>query len=215
MKSIIFLAALFCSLTACVAQNKTLNNAQQGTQQSITLQHDSIPASTVVPVIQPTYGVNDTINRATELSHMTRTERRARRAHDYAFHIDSLVATRAFAFYPTLMQAMPAGEIEQVYADYFYIFISPVDLEVHMPIEHGVSQQPSILNFDTDGIENYTAVKYIAQWNISFTAKDDGIEYGFALDISTITGRTELTIEYPKGMMQYVGSIGKRMRERR
>ena len=196
---------LLLTLSACVAQN-----------QSVTLQKDSIPTSTIVPALQPAAGVRDTISdNATIQSRMTRTERRTKRAEDYAFKIDSLIATRAFAFYPTLMQAVPAGEIRQIYANYFYVYISPVDLEVHLPTEYGMAQQMSMLNFDTEHIGNYTAVKYLTQWNISFLAKDDGVEYSFSLDISTITGRSVLNVECPKGTMRYVGSIGERMREKR
>ena len=160
---------LLLTLSACVAQN-----------QSVTLQKDSIPAATIVPALQPAAGVRDTISKnATIQSRMTRTERRTKRAEDYAFKIDSLIATRAFAFYPTLMQAVPGGEIRQVYANYFYAYISPVDLEVHLPTEYGMAQQMSMLNFDTEHIGNYTAVKYLTQWSISFLAKDDGVEYSF------------------------------------
>ena len=196
---------LLLTLSACVAQN-----------QSVTLQKDSIPAATIVPALQPAAGVRDTINENVTIeSRMTRTERRTKRADDYAFKIDSLIATRAFAFYPTLMQAVPGGEIRQVYANYFYAYISPVDLEVHLPTEYGMAQQMSMLNFDTEHIGNYTAVKYLTQWSISFLAKDDGVEYSFSLDISTITGRSVLNVECPKGTMRYVGSIGERMREKR
>ncbi|MBQ2429998.1 MAG: hypothetical protein II274_04000, partial [Alistipes sp.] len=180
---------LLLTLSACVAQN-----------QSVTLQQDSIPAATIVPALQPAAGVRDTINENITIeSRMTRTERRAKRAEDYAFKIDSLIATRAFAFYPTLMQAVPGGEIRQVYANYFYAYISPVDLEVHLPTEYGMAQQMSMINFDTEHIGNYTAVKYLTQWSISFLAKDDGVEYSFSLDISTITGRSVLNVESPKG----------------
>jgi hypothetical protein len=196
---------LLLTLSACVAQN-----------QSVALQQDSIPAATIVPALQPAAGVRDTISdNATIESRMTRTERRTKRAEDYAFKIDSLIATRAFAFYPTLMQAVPGGEIRQVYANYFYVYISPVDLEVHLPTEYGMAQQMSMLNFDTEHIGNYTAVKYLTQWSISFLAKDDGVEYSFSLDVSTITGRSVLNVECPKGTMRYVGSIGERMREKR
>ena len=192
-------------LSACVAQN-----------QSVALQQDSIPVATIVPALQPAAGVRDTINEnVTIQSRMTRTERRTKRAEDYAFKIDSLIATRAFAFYPTLMQAVPGGEIRQVYANYFYAYISPVDLEVHLPTEYGMAQQMSMLNFDTEHIGNYTAVKYLTQWSISFLAKDDGVEYSFSLDVSTITGRSVLNVECPKGTMRYVGSIGERLREKR
>ena len=211
MKRIFSLAILLCPLSACVAQN----TVQQNEQQTLSVQQSTAPASTVVPIIQPTYGVSDTLTRNTVEKPLTQTGRRAKRAHDYAFKIDSLIATRAYAFYPTLMQAVPNGEIKQVYADYFYAYVSPVDLEIHLPIEHGIAQQTSTLNFDTESIENYTAVKYLTQWNISFTAKSDGVEYGISLDVSTVTGRTELTLEYPKGMMQYIGSIGERVREKR
>lgn len=196
---------LLLTLSACVAQN-----------QSVALQQDSIPAATIVPALQPAAGVRDTISEnATIQSRMTRTERRTKRAEDYAFKIDSLIATRAFAFYPTLMQAVPGGEIRQVYANYFYAYISPVDLEVHLPTEYGMAQQMSMLNFDTEHIGNYTAVKYLTQWSISFLAKDDGVEYSFSLDVSTITGRSVLNVESPKGTMRYVGSIGERLREKR
>ena len=211
MKRLFSLATLLCSLSACVAQN----TVQQNEQQTLSVQQSTAPASTVVPIIQPTYGVSDTLTRNTQQTPLTHKGRRAKQAHDYAFKIDSLIATRAYAFYPTLMQAVPNGEIKQVYADYFYAYVSPVDLEIHLPIEHGIAQQTSILNFDTESIENYTAVKYLTQWNISFTAKSDGVEYGISLDVSTVTGRTELTLEYPKGMMQYIGSIGERVREKR
>ena len=209
MKRILSISAtLLCVLTACVAQNQT--------QQSITIQRDSVPASTIVPVVQSAYSVRDTLTRdVSATSNMTRTERREKKERDYAFMIDSLIATRAYAFYPTLMQAVPGGEMRQVYADYFYIYVSPVDLEVHLPIESGIAQQTSTLNFDTEHIGNYTAVKYLTQWNISFLAKDEGQEYQFSLNVSTVTGRTELTVSTPRGaMMQYVGSIGKRVRER-
>lgn len=211
MKRILSLVILLGPLTACVAQNAT----QQSEQQTLSAQQTAAPASTVVPIIQPTYGVSDTLTRNTQEAPLTHTGQRAKQAHDYAFKIDSLIATRAYAFYPTLMQAVPNGEMKQVYADYFYAYVSPVDLEIHLPIEHGIAQQTSILNFDTESINNYTAVKYLTQWNISFTAKSDGVEYGISLDVSTITGRTELTLEYPKGVMQYIGSIGERVREKR
>lgn len=208
MKQLLSLSAILLGIvSACTAQNQT---------QTISIQNDSVPTTTIVPVIQKAANVRDTITEsAAPQKPMTRTERRAKRAHDYSFMIDSLITSRAYAFYPTFMQAVPDGEITQIYANYFYIYVSPVDLEVHLPVEQCITQQTSLLNFDTESIANYTAVKYLAQWNISFTAMHNGIEYGFALDVSTITGRTELTVECPKGMMQYVGSIGKRVRERR
>lgn len=189
--------------------------AQQPATAIITQQRDSVPVTTVVPVQQAPYNTTDTITRQLpSRPPMTHRDRRAERARRYAFEIDSLVATRSFAFYPTVMQAVPNGEIRLVYADYFYAYISPVDLEVHLPLERGAMKQVSIMNFDSDRIENYVSAKFQTQWNISFSARDDGQKYDFSLMISTVTGQTEMTIEGPQGAMRYVGSVGQRTRER-
>ena len=112
------------------------------------------------------------------------------------------------------MQAVPDGEIRLVYADYFYAYISPADLEVHLPMERGTMHQVSIINFDADGVENYVSAKFQTQWNISFSADDRGKKYDFALVISTVTGQTELTVESADGAMRYIVSVGQRIRER-
>ena len=190
--------------------------AQQPTAATITAQRDSVPVTTIVPVQQAPYTSTDTITEPApsppQMNHRQRREERARR---YAMTIDSLVAMRSFAFYPTVMQAVPDGEIRLVYADYFYAYISPVDLEVHLPLERGAMRQVSIMNFDSDRIENYVSAKFQTQWNISFSARDDGQQYDFSLMVSTVTGQTELTVEGPDGAMRYVGSIGQRSRERK
>lgn len=191
----------------------------QNTTQQISIQRDSVPVTTIVPVEQAPYTSTDTLTQpmpATQSSEqfLSHRERRAERARQYAFSIDSLVATRSFAFYPTAMQAVPDGEIRLVYADYFYAYISPVNLEVHLPMERGTMRQIAIINFDANELENYTSAKFQSQWNISFSAQDRGKQYDFALMISTITGQTELTIESSDGAMRYIGSIGQRTRVR-
>ena len=189
--------------------------AQQPTAATITAQRDSVPTTTIVPVQQAPLTLRDTISApAPDSRPMNHRQRREERARRYAMTIDSLVATRSFAFYPTVMQAVPDGEIRLVYADYFYAYISPVDLEVHLPLERGAMRQVSIMNFDSDRIENYVSAKFQTQWNISFSARDDGRQYDFSLMISTVTGQTELTVEGPDGAMRYVGSVGQRSRER-
>lgn len=195
--------------TSATAQNATLQ---------LTTRRDSVPVTTVVPVQQAAVTATDTIAAPapapTAEQYLSHRERRAERARQYAFSIDSLVATRSFAFYPTAMQAVPDGEIRLVYADYFYAYISPADLEVHLPMERGTMHQVSIINFDADGVENYVSAKFQTQWNISFSADDRGKKYDFALVISTVTGQTELTVESPDGAMRYIGSVGQRIREK-
>lgn len=204
------LLALLLALCAISAAQ-----SQQPTAATITAQRDSVPTTTIVPVQQAPLTLRDTISApAPDSRPMNHRQRREERARRYAMTIDSLVATRSFAFYPTVMQAVPDGEIRLVYADYFYAYISPVDLEVHLPLERGAMRQVSIMNFDSDRIENYVSAKFQTQWNISFSARDDGRQYDFSLMISTVTGQTELTVEGPDGAMRYVGSVGQRSRER-
>ena len=204
------LLALLLALCAISAAQ-----AQQPTAATITAQRDSVPTTTIVPVQQAPLTLRDTISApAPDSRPMNHRQRREERARRYAMTIDSLVATRSFAFYPTVMQAVPDGEIRLVYADYFYAYLSPVDLEVHLPLERGAMRQVSIMNFDSDRIENYVSAKFQTQWNISFSARDDGRQYDFSLMISTVTGQTELTVDGPDGAMRYVGSVGQRSRER-
>lgn len=204
------LLALLLALCAISAAQ-----AQQPTAATITAQRDSVPTTTIVPVQQAPLTLRDTISApAPDSRPMNHRQRREERARRYAMTIDSLVATRSFAFYPTVMQAVPDGEIRLVYADYFYAYLSPVDLEVHLPLERGAMRQVSMMNFDSDRIENYVSAKFQTQWNISFSARDDGRQYDFSLMISTVTGQTELTVEGPDGAMRYVGSVGQRSRER-
>lgn len=204
---LLFLATVV--VTTATAQNATLQ---------LTARRDSVPVTTVVPVQQAAVTATDTLTAPapapTAEQYLSHRERRAERARQYAFSIDSLVATRSFAFYPTAMQAVPDGEIRLVYADYFYAYISPADLEVHLPMERGTMHQVSIINFDADGVENYVSAKFQTQWNISFSADDRGKKYDFALVISTVTGQTELTVESTDSAMRYIGSVGQRIRER-
>ena len=206
-------------LLALFAMHATSVLMAQNTTQQITLQSDSLPVATIVPVVQAPYTATDTLTKPAAITpspeqYLSHRERRAERARQYAFSIDSLVATRSFAFYPTAMQAVPDGEIRLVYADYFYTYISPVDLEVHLPMERGTMRQVGIINFDADGVENFTSAKFQSQWNIAFSTEDKGQKYDFTLMISTITGQTELTIEGGDIAMRYIGSIGQRIRER-
>lgn len=198
---------MLATVTHAMAQNAT---------QQITVERDSVPVTTIVPVEQPPYTSTDSIAQAAPSPEkfLSRREQRAERARLYAFSIDSLVATRSFAFYPTAMQAVPDGEIRMVYADYFYAYFSPVMVEVHLPMERGTMRQISIINFDTSEMEDFASAKFQTQWNISFSVDDRGKKYDFALVISTVTGQTELTIESPDGAMRYIGSVGQRTRER-
>lgn len=220
-----------CFTTLCVAATMTLSTAGASASavgglmaheqpdslaQSITESRDSVPVETIVPVMKPDYTSVDTLTRnvSAEPTSDSRAARRAQRARQFAYGIDSLVATKSYAFYPTTMQAAPKGMMRMIYAEYFYLYFSPVDLEVHLPVERGVTQYVSMLNFDADAISGYEAAKHQNQWFISFSAICEGETYDFNFVISTVTGETILSVQGPATAMRYIGSIGARRQER-
>ncbi|MBR4995194.1 MAG: hypothetical protein IKY82_03950 [Alistipes sp.] len=183
--------------------------------EQVSVSRSTVPTLTVVPVLGPDYNTADTLIREKRCTDpTTRAERRACRAEAFAFSIDSLVSTRSFAFYPTTMQASPRGELRSIYAQYYYIFVSPVDLEVHLPIEFGITQYVSMLNFDTDTVNDFHTTKHLSQWVITFSAATLSDTYYFNMLISTITGETELLVQSSRVAMRYVGTIGSRMKIR-
>lgn len=174
-----------------------------------------VPTLNIVPVMGSDYNTVDTLTKDNRCQNpTTRAERRACRAKAFAFRIDSLVGTRSFAFYPTTMQASPKGELRSIYAQYYYVFISPVDLEVHLPIETGITQYVSMLNFDTNTIDEFHTSKHLSQWVITFSATTHSDKYYFNILISTVTGETELLVQSSQVAMRYLGTIGDRMKIR-
>lgn len=150
--------------------------------QQLTGRPDSIPVETIVPVLGPDYTSVDTITQPRPCPpDATRAERRACRAERFALGIDSLVGTRSIAFYPTTMQAEPRGMLRMIYPAYFYVYVSPADVEVHMPVERGVSQYVTMLNFDADGVRGYSAKKVLSQWVITFSVGTPGDSYDFVM----------------------------------
>lgn len=98
-------------------------SAQQNVQQTIQVSDSSaVPQSTIVPVVKRPVVVKDMV-RVDEASmkDMDRMQRRAYRAQTFADRVDSLVQSRNYVFYPSTMQDIPNGEIQLIYADYFYL----------------------------------------------------------------------------------------------
>lgn len=185
---------------------------QVDTLQQISIAKDSVPVTTIVPVQRGDVVVNDTVRVDSVKQHLSRTERRRLRAEEFAWRIDSLVESRTFSFYPTTMQAMPEGEMRMVYAEYYYLLVSPMALEVHLPVERGLSQYISVLNFDNEGVADLRPEKYGSRWTLSFTARYYDEEYHFDFIISTITGEVVLTLQSPNYSMRYIGQIIERKR---
>jgi hypothetical protein len=196
--------------------NDTLSSQRRQppiSQYSVT--RSTVPTLNIVPVLGPDYNTVDTLIKDNRCQNpTTRAERRACRAEAFAFRIDSLVGTRSFAFYPTTMQASTKGELRSIYAQYYYVFISPVDLEVHLPIETGITQYVSMLNFDADTVDEFHTSKHLSQWVITFSATTHSDKYYFNILISTVTGETEMLVQSSKVAMRYLGTIGDRMKVR-
>ena len=173
---------------------------------------DSVPVMNSVPLQGPDFNSLDTITSpASSLSKAkSAADRRAAAASMVAFEIDSLVASHAIAFYPSAMQAAPSDKMRMIYADYYYLYISPVDLEVHVPVIHAPSGYVTMLNFDSDSIANYQSRKQLSEWIITFSAVTSGDNYDFQLVISTITGEAELIVASSKISMRYLGRVGHR-----
>lgn len=187
---------------------------QVDTLQQISIVKDSVPVTTIVPVQRGDVVVNDTVRVDSVKQHLSRTERRRLRAEEFAWRIDSLVESRTFSFYPTTMQAVPDGEMRMVYADYYYLLVSPMALEVHLPVERGLSQYISVLNFDNEGVADLRPEKYGSRWTLSFAARYYDEEYHFDFIISTITGEVVLTLQSPNYSMRYIGQIIERKKVR-
>lgn len=184
--------------------------------QRFSFRPDSIPAMSYVPLQGADYTSLDTVNVA-GFDGSTAVGRRAITAHQIAFSIDSLIATHAYGFYPSAMQVAPNGPMRMIYVDYYYLYISPVDLEVHIPIQHSPSGYLTMLNFNSNSISDYKNQKQQSEWVVSFSATTAGSKYDFQLIVSTITAEAELLVASPEVSMRYLGTIGNRkeVRQRR
>ncbi len=179
---------------------------------SFSFRPDSIPVMKSAPLQGPDFTSLDTLTSPT--SSLNKPDsgagRRAAAAAGMAFEVDSLVASHAIAFYPSAMQSAPDGTMKMIYVDYYYLYISPVDLEVHIPVVHSPSGYVTVLNFDSDSIANYQSRKQQSEWVITFSAATSGDKYDFQLVISTVTGEAELIVASSKISMRYLGRVGHR-----
>ena len=185
--------------------------ARDTLSQRFSFRPDSVPVMSYVPLQGPDYSSLDTINaQASRFDGSTPSGRRAVAAERVAFAIDSLVATRSFAFYPSAMQSAAAQQMRMIYTDYYYLYISPVDLEVHIPVEHSPTKYLTMLNFNSNSVTDYRVQKQLSDWVVSFSAATSGSNYDFQLVVSTITGEAELIVASPEISMRYLGTIGRR-----
>ena len=178
--------------------------------QSFSFRPDSVPVMKSAPLQGPDFNSLDTITAPAYQSSAEGAPRRAAATARIAYEIDSLVASHAIAFYPSAMQSAALQKMRIIYTDYYYLYISPADLEVHIPVEHSPSGYMTMLNFDSDSIADYQCRKQLSEWIISFSATTSGDKYDFQLVVSTVTGEAELIVVSSKIAMRYLGRVGHR-----
>lgn len=207
------LAAALLVSTAAAAAPRTLPGGSVQTPQVTNVRQsvDSVPQMTLVPVQQPpVQAVDYTTRFETPGEGLNRVERRALRAKNYAAALDSLVQSRNYLFFPATMQEMPDGAVRTVYADYFFLGIFADHVELHLPVDRGVSQYLERLNFDSMAISNYQLSRTQCGWMASCNIADGETNYHACLMLSTATGDATLLLITPSVTMRYTGWVSDR-----
>ena len=167
-----------------------------------------IPESTIVPILRPPEVVGE---RTSEPDHsmrgLSRKERRALKAEEFRNQIDSLVESRSFLFWPNSMQRYPEGDMHLIYHDYYLLALYVDRVEVHLPVEWGITAYVGVLNFDAAEIEEFAISPMQQGWNIRFRVEKREELYWVDLLVSSHTGETILTLQTPRTTMRYVGVI--------
>ena len=166
-----------------------------------------VPATTVVPVLKSprVIGISTTVEEPP--SHMNRKERRAWRQERFTERLDSLVQSRNFIFWPNSMQRYPEGDMHLIYHDYYLLALYFDRVEVHLPVEWGVTAYVGVLNFDAAEIEGFALSPVQQGWNLRFRVEKREELYWVDLLLSAHTGEAILTLQTPRTTMRYVGVI--------
>ena len=198
---------LFVPMLACATVS-----AQ--TLESISATGDSqVPVTTVVPVQQtPVRIAESSTVMEPAAGKMTRAQRRAYKADKFAYRVDSLVRSRNFVFYPTTVQAVPDGESQNIFAQYYYFGFFTDSVEVHLPSVNGVTQFVSMMNFDS-AVMDYKLLPFQSGLTSTFAIDDSGQTVFCRFVVSTVTGETVLTMTTPAGTMRYVGWLSRERRK--
>ena len=203
MKPILYLAAsalLVSTATAQSPDSTIMNvNVEGGA---------SVPTTTIIPVAKPPIReVDTTYIRTSSPNTKGRRARRNRQSRTFAMHLDSLIRSQNFLFYPDTMQEVePTGARRNIYAQYFYLGIFTDTVEVHLPTSRGSTEQVGVLNFDSP-ISDWKLLPFDTGWSITFRMLYDSKPYFVRMVISSVTGEVVLTLVTPEVTMRYVGQL--------
>lgn len=168
----------------------------------------AVPTTTIIPVGEaPIKEVDTTVVNATTSDAKAHLSRRRAQAQSYAAHLDSLIRSRNFLFYPDSMQsAEPSGLRHNIYAQYYYLGIFTDTAEVHLPTSYGRTQSGGVLNFDS-GVSDFKILPFDSGWSVTFRLIHDGRPYFARIVISAITGESILSLVTPDATLRYIGQL--------
>lgn len=170
--------------------------------------NNPLPQTTVVPVEEPVEVIGEQTSAPLRMPHgLTRQERRAWQARQFADRVDSLVQSRNYLFWPNSMQQLPHGNIELIYNGYYYFGLYVDHVEVHLPTERGSTGYVEMVNFDSMSVKEFALSRQQSYWSVGLRIPDGDICYIAELRISTVTGESILTLITPYTTMRYVGTI--------
>ena len=200
---ILLLTILFAALatSAVQAPDSTVMNLTVGPG-------DGVPTTTIIPVAKPPIReVDTTYIRTASPNTKGRRARRNRQSQTFAMHLDSLIRSQNFLFYPDTMQEVePTGARRNIYAQYFYLGIFTDTVEVHLPTSRGSTEQVGVLNFDSP-ISDWKLLPFDSGWSITFRMQYYDKPYFVRMVISSVTGEVVLTLVTPEVTMRYVGQL--------
>ena len=185
------------------------STASAQTVQSVTVEGGAtVPVTTIIPAEQTQIQEVDSTVITEPAPKMTRAEKRARKANEFAYRIDSLVRSRNFVFYPNSAQNIPDGEVLTIYADYYQFSLSGDNAELHLPYVNKLTESITMLNIDSS-VADYRLYPFESGLTTTFSLKrsDETIFCRFV--VSSVTGQTVLTLVAPDGAMRYVGWLAR------
>ena len=131
-------------------------------------------------------------------------ERRAQRIKErdaktaaYVKHIDSIVMSHNFVFYPSSMQQQPAGSMHMLTNPAFEAGYYSDYIDVYIPFIKGIvpPYYPTVFNYILTSVSNYTTVQNDGGWTVTFDSwLYSGNDYTFKLDIYSSSGTAILNI---------------------
>ncbi len=140
-----------------------------------------------------------------------RREKRTKRLEAYEQHLDSLVKSNHFRFFPQTMQQQPAGMMRNLANPNYELVVMGSEVDVCLPFLKGYTPPyyPVLFNYILTSVQGYNVEQTSEGWHITFqSTMYSTTEYTFSLEIYTRYGGATLTLSSPfYNSVQYNGNI--------